>query len=325
MRKMENILTAIDFSSYSKVALEQAKRIARWNQSDLHLIHVIDKYVLEELHKTMGRPEKEIEDEVLQCTNEKVQLLFENDPLELRQQSHTTDNNIDDRRSANQRLIELKPDIVVGDPFQCIRRKINEVNADLLVLGSNGATSPKYGLGKLATKCVRKAVSRVLIVRGDQAKPFTNVLAAISFSSCAGNIVQQAIKVAQYEKAKLRLIHSYVPPWTKLHYRSPTAACAPDFKTQFIENITLELKSYLKDYQSELKPLDVQCELVESIRPADGVIEYAQQAGSDLIVLGTHGRRGMTSHILGTQAERILQNSTASALILRPADFNPTD
>ena len=70
MNRMKNILIGIDFSSYSQVALAQARRLVRWNQSDLHLIHVIDQYVLDELQKAMDRSEAEIEAEVKQKMNE---------------------------------------------------------------------------------------------------------------------------------------------------------------------------------------------------------------------------------------------------------------
>jgi nucleotide-binding universal stress UspA family protein len=51
--------------------------------------------------------------------------------------------------------------------------------------------------------------------------------------------------------------------------------------------------------------------------PAEGIIESAKSQGCDLIVMSSHGRRGLARVLLGSQATRVLTLSTVAVLICR--------
>ena len=51
--------------------------------------------------------------------------------------------------------------------------------------------------------------------------------------------------------------------------------------------------------------------------PADGILETAEQQDCDLIVMASHGRRGLTRLLLGSQANNVVTNSTLPVLICR--------
>lgn len=55
--------------------------------------------------------------------------------------------------------------------------------------------------------------------------------------------------------------------------------------------------------------------------PADVIISYAREIDADLIVLGTHGRTGLTHLLLGSVAERVVQRARCAVLVTR---MNPT-
>jgi len=321
MDRLQNIVIGVDFSEYSKVALEQAKRIARWNQSDLHFIHVVDKMVVGDLQKAVGSSLEKITQDVARTTRERINELFAEDPLERRKdmpQSGTEGPS--ERRTCDVRRIELKPDVIVGDPFEEILNRVRKVKGDLLMLGSNGASSPIRGLGALATACVRKAECRVMIIRETHAKPFTLVTACIDFSRSSAPVVEQAIRVARQDHARLHLVHVFQPPWDRLHYRSPTTASSPDFQRQYKDNLSAELGQFIHKHQGDIKGLDVESHIIESQKPADGIIEYVQNTGADLVVVGTRGRTGVKRLLLGTQAEKIVHHTPVSVLVIKPED-----
>lgn len=51
--------------------------------------------------------------------------------------------------------------------------------------------------------------------------------------------------------------------------------------------------------------------------PADAIAGYAEDEGIDLIVVGTHGRRGVSRFLLGSVAERVARTAPTSVLIVR--------
>jgi nucleotide-binding universal stress UspA family protein len=56
---------------------------------------------------------------------------------------------------------------------------------------------------------------------------------------------------------------------------------------------------------------------VKQQHPADGILEIAANRSCDLIVMGSHGYRGVTRFLLGSQADRVVTGSHVSVLICR--------
>jgi nucleotide-binding universal stress UspA family protein len=56
---------------------------------------------------------------------------------------------------------------------------------------------------------------------------------------------------------------------------------------------------------------------VQDQHPAEGIIATAKDKGCDLIVMASHGRRGIDRILLGSQANEVLTHSKVAALIVR--------
>jgi nucleotide-binding universal stress UspA family protein len=63
----------------------------------------------------------------------------------------------------------------------------------------------------------------------------------------------------------------------------------------------------------------VDCETlhVDNSAPADAILETAKSRSCDLIVLASHGRRGVERLLLGSQASRVVQSAETSVLVVR--------
>ncbi|HVL59640.1 MAG TPA: universal stress protein, partial [Burkholderiaceae bacterium] len=58
-------------------------------------------------------------------------------------------------------------------------------------------------------------------------------------------------------------------------------------------------------------------------RPADEIVAEAQRCGADLIVMGTHGRRGLQRAMLGSDAERVLRHASVPVLLVPSRKRSP--
>ena len=66
----------------------------------------------------------------------------------------------------------------------------------------------------------------------------------------------------------------------------------------------------------------VETHLVEGT-PAKAIVSHADDAGADLLVMGRHGRRGITEHLLGSTSERVLRGVDVPVLTVPDGDESP--
>jgi nucleotide-binding universal stress UspA family protein len=56
---------------------------------------------------------------------------------------------------------------------------------------------------------------------------------------------------------------------------------------------------------------------VEAVHPWEAIIDHAQREGCDLIVMASHGRRGVAALLLGSETQRVLIHTKLPVLIVR--------
>jgi nucleotide-binding universal stress UspA family protein len=56
---------------------------------------------------------------------------------------------------------------------------------------------------------------------------------------------------------------------------------------------------------------------VEAIHPWEAIIELAKSAGCDLLVMASHGRRGVSALLLGSETQKVLTHSSIPVLVVR--------
>lgn len=141
---------------------------------------------------------------------------------------------------------------------------------------------------------------------------FKHILIATDGSELATNAVKQAAELAQLLKAKITIVTVssipalfYAPDvWSPVMYEDIAKANAEHSKR------TLQRASSLCTGEVETVSL-------ESTSPADGIVETAERVGSDLIVMGSHGYRGINRLLLGSQASKVLSLSKVPVLIVK--------
>ncbi len=297
---LKNIVVGVDFSYFSRCALKQAGRIAGWNQAKMHAVHVVDTSMVNHLKEFWG------------CRRA---LIGSQDAVETIRSSAQTQL---EEMVGNAEEVSFHADAITGTPFVELLRCARDDSADLLVLGSNGSSDPSKGAGVLATKCVRKAATKVLLVRADHAEPFKNVVVCVDFSESSHRVIEQAIRVAQQDGASLRLLHVFSPPRKGAnHVPRPS----PEDQQHHSDSLSERMQVALQPFESEIRALQVETNVVDSVRESDGIVQFMADSAADLVVVGTRGRTGMRAILLGTVAERIVRESPCSVLAVKPDDF----
>ena len=80
-----------------------------------------------------------------------------------------------------------------------------------------------------------------------------------------------------------------------------------------------QMDKLLDAAHAEAKTADITCEAVQVVddEPWHGIIEAAKSRSCDLIVMASHGRRGVSAFLLGSETQKVLTHSTVPVLVYR--------
>jgi len=87
------------------------------------------------------------------------------------------------------------------------------------------------------------------------------------------------------------------------------ASCKAFSLQDLVEKHKKSLSQFLTDHFAELLPLVEVREKVKVGEPAASILAEAEKAGSDLIVMSTHGRTGLAHLLMGSVTEEVVRNA----------------
>lgn len=204
------------------------------------------------------------------------------------------------------------PHAVSGPASTAINRVAEGVRADLIIIGAtrHGALGRQF-LGTTAGRVIREAHVPVLVLREPPPDALKRVLLAndLSEPSTYAHHVGIATTRQLFGDRKLEfrtlLVVPY-DPWFSL----PAAQ----------ESLRLRAEARLRRFLDEQRRGGVTVD--PSVRigePAAEIVAEASEWSADMVVLGTHGRSGLSKLFLGSVAESVLRDGLCSALVVPSA------
>ncbi len=293
MNQLKSILVGVDFSECSRCALEQAVRLARWNKAGLNVIHVMDSSALDN-SMTSFPPEL---DELRRILREQaIRRLAEWTKEAGAPEGHSRE-------------------VMNGAPLDLLLQESRTRHADLLVLGVTGDSLLPYGAGTLATKCLRKSATKVLLVKQTHPRPFRRIVACVDFSETSREVVKHALRVAGQDQAELHFLHVFRAEWNNWTSQSTLSAL-----TDFAKNCRAILENNLRQFASGPEETTAIYSVTQAKTHGHGIAEYCRNVDADLVVLGTRGRTTLKYILLGSTVERLLKEIPCSVLAVRPQE-----
>lgn len=130
------------------------------------------------------------------------------------------------------------------------------------------------------------------------------VLYPTDFSSYSNQAYFHAIRLAEAHQASLAIVFVHTPDFR-----------APGDVADRAANL-----AYWKSQLEQIRPLNPAINVTHVCLegdPATEIVRYAQDAGMDVVVMGTHGRTGMERLLMGSVAERVLRDAPCSVLVVK--------
>jgi nucleotide-binding universal stress UspA family protein len=149
--------------------------------------------------------------------------------------------------------------------------------------------------------------------------PFHRILVPTDFSADAEHALHAGSELSRIYGAPLTLIHVY----------DPTVPAVPDGYMMHLPArmpiIYEDLERRLAQAQEsarEAGAISVKAQLLEGLTATE-IVRFANDGEYDLIVMGTHGRKGVARVLLGSVAARVVQTAACAVLTVKRPDLPP--
>lgn len=140
---------------------------------------------------------------------------------------------------------------------------------------------------------------------------FQRILIATDFSDFSSRAVALGLEIARRFDAEVTLVHAYDVP---AYVYTGIAFTPADMLTPIEEGAREALKIALADAKAVWPKTT---SVLMQGAAAEQILAAAKETKADLVVLGTHGRRGVTRALIGSVAEKVVRYSSIPVLTTR--------
>jgi nucleotide-binding universal stress UspA family protein len=151
---------------------------------------------------------------------------------------------------------------------------------------------------------------------------FRQILVAVDGSATGNRGLKAAIDLAADDRSALSIVH-VIDDMASVSYVGDMGYVPADYVDRMLDDLRAKGRKLLAKAEAAARErgVDAQALLVESKGGsiADAILGQARKLRADVIVLGTHGRRGLTRVLMGSDAEEVLSESRVPVLLVRAA------
>lgn len=287
------ILAAVAFDESTDEVLRQADALARSHKVDLHICHVLPELyavrpLFPQLHLDDALKLAELEASVRDALLKRIQEVLRGDPGGM--------------------------DLIVaqGTAHAGILRAAETIGAGIIVVGGKTNPEGRALLGGAAERVVRYAHCPVLVARPS---PAGRVLAATDFSDPALPAIEAAASEARRRETELAIIH--VVELLPLVLSTGDGVVQGVLPIDVSEQLTAACQQQLDECVHRFEARGGGLLRHGSAAPA--ILNAAVQLPAQLLVIGTHGRTGLSRLALGSVAEAVVRAAPCSTLVVRLA------
>jgi nucleotide-binding universal stress UspA family protein len=146
-------------------------------------------------------------------------------------------------------------------------------------------------------------------------KPFHRILVATDFTPASDPAFAEAIEMAKGDGTELFIAHVYQTP-----NMGQAQAVAPGVYDEWVQDLRDRVQERLEDLVEKAKGEGVHAEpLILTGTPYEAITEAAADKGADLVVMGTHGRKGVSRFFVGSVASRVISTAPCPVMTVHAA------
>jgi len=144
-------------------------------------------------------------------------------------------------------------------------------------------------------------------------KDIKNILCAVDFSEMSPKVAEYAQHLAKSLQASVKVL--YVAPSLSQYvgFHVPPASIE-NFVGEIVTGAEKSMETFV---QENFEAIPAEGDVVSGYA-AEEILDYAQEKDMDMIVMGTHGRKGIDRVLFGSVAEKVVKSAKMPVLTIRP-------
>lgn len=299
-----SVLLATDFSENAERALQTAAHQASSRNEPLVLLHCLEAGFEALAERQLSEPPQNLRAHLWKEAKNQLETTYE------------------EAVPADRHPPEVDFRVEITHPKDGIVEVARESAADLVVMGATGQSRlANVILGGSAEEVVRRIDVPVLVVHNEaETGSPDRIVAPVDFTDCSRRSLEVAAEHARRESAELLVLHSFVIPV------ADTAFVPAHLPPETVETYEQQRQDKLEDLVAEANLQDIDWRTQIEIGPPHRTIaDVVEDSGADLVVMGTHGRRGFQRLFLGSTAAKVLRHMPASVMTVRTRDDETDD
>ena len=296
MSGLEKIVVGHDLQAGGEMAARSAAEFAKRCGARVKLVHVVEPYPLYSRLSHPFTPPYSTE-ELVQRAGEKIQTLATN---------------------AEYGFVRVEYEVRTGKPFVELILVRRAWQADLIVVGCRTEGRERF-LGSTGERVLRKAMVPVLVAKKLLDAGPKTFLVPTDFSLSAKKAAEEALTLVGHFGGRILFLHALEPPSAYAVGYGPDVGIPPPVPLISPEDLKSEWQAFLSDLPS-LQDIAWNQHTVEG-HAVTIITKAAEQYQVDMIVMGTHGRTGLSHMLLGSVAEGVVRQASCSVLTIRPEAF----
>jgi len=277
---MKKILVPTDFSPAAQNAMDVATSIAQKEGARITLLHAIELPSSNAL---------DIEGEVLTTEN------YEEKIFSMKRIEGTRQKLEHLARKLSEKGVDTSIELRMGSPFHGIKDFISDETLDLIVMGTAGHSKlEEMIIGSNTEKVVRHAKCPVLTVHQTPVKKdFKNIVYATNLRADEDAFARVVTNTREMYNGTIHLVRINTP----LNFESD-----------------VKVREDMQTFAKRIGLTNYTINTFNHFTEEDGIINFANSIGADLIALSTHGRTGLAHVLAGSIAEDIANHSVIPVL-----------
>ena len=279
MYELKRILVPTDFSAYAAGALEHAVLLGARYEAEITLMHV-DEFIVSPLGAAG------LKDEFLLTYQRKKEEFLERELSSL-------------ATAFADRKVRFRKKVLSGRAYKVIVEEAEKEQYDLIVIATRGLTAlSTYLIGNTTERVVRLSRQPVLSVQSppQNGGKLNSILCPTDLSPAANFALSYAVSIARRNEATL-----YIQYISELEKPEPEA------------EIRRRMPN-LEEFHPMARQVHVEYIFDRDVEPSNAIIRFAEDREISLIVMATHGRKGLRRVYIGNNTAEVVRQSSRPVL-----------